>query len=191
MQSKLLLTVLGVAVAGLTGAGSIYASIHPEKLAEARHFAETTMLGNKEETNTATNIEKSDQAEVDSQDDSNTGSASVHKEDNESDGGNGEEEDSESKSNTGSTQPPAVAPSTAKTFTMAQVSAHNTKTNCYTAINGSVYDLTPFINQHPGGVAAISSLCGIDGASAFQAQHGGQGRPEAELASLKVGVLAK
>lgn len=75
------------------------------------------------------------------------------------------------------------------TYTLAQVATHNSATSCYTAINGSVYDVTPFIRQHPGGMGAILSLCGRDGTSAFEGQHGGQGRPAAELATFKIGTL--
>ncbi|MES2014693.1 MAG: cytochrome b5-like heme/steroid binding domain-containing protein [Patescibacteria group bacterium] len=76
-------------------------------------------------------------------------------------------------------------------YTLAEVAKHNSASSCYTAVNGSVYDLTRFIDQHPGGVQAIESLCGIDGTTAFLAQHGGQRRPENELASLKIGTLVK
>lgn len=82
-----------------------------------------------------------------------------------------------------------VAP--ASMYTMAQVAAHNTKASCYTAISGYVYDLTSFVSNHPGGQAAIASICGVDGTSAFSGQHGGQGRPANELAGLKIGVVAK
>jgi hypothetical protein len=81
--------------------------------------------------------------------------------------------------------------STAGTYTMAQVAQHANASSCYTAINGSVYDLTSFVNQHPGGAGAILSLCGRDGTASFEAQHGGQRRPESELASLKIGTLAQ
>jgi cytochrome b involved in lipid metabolism len=77
------------------------------------------------------------------------------------------------------------------TYTMAQVQAHNSASSCYTTINGAVYDLTQWIDEHPGGPQAILSLCGTDGTQAFENQHGGQARPEQELASLKIGTLAK
>lgn len=76
-------------------------------------------------------------------------------------------------------------------FTMAQVAQHNSQNSCYTAINGNVYDLTSFIDAHPGGAGSILSLCGVDGTTAFMNMHGGQGRPEAELASLKIGALVQ
>ena len=82
-------------------------------------------------------------------------------------------------------------PNKSKSFTMAMVAMHNTQTSCWTTIGGKVYDLTTWISQHPGGASAILSLCGIDGTQAFQQQHGGQGRPERELASLLLGDLVK
>lgn len=74
-------------------------------------------------------------------------------------------------------------------YTMAQVAAHNTASSCWTAINGSVYNVTSWISQHPGGQQAIISLCGTDGSAAFNGQHGGQRRPASELASFKIGAL--
>jgi cytochrome b involved in lipid metabolism len=78
----------------------------------------------------------------------------------------------------------------AGTYTMAQVQQHNSGSSCWTAINGKVYDVTNWIDQHPGGTQAILSLCGTDGSSAFNNQHGGQRRPESELASFLIGTLA-
>lgn len=77
------------------------------------------------------------------------------------------------------------------TFTLAQIAAHNSAQSCFTTVEGSVYDVTSFIDQHPGGVEAILSLCGKDGTTAFTNQHGGQRRPANELASSKIGTLAK
>jgi cytochrome b involved in lipid metabolism len=79
---------------------------------------------------------------------------------------------------------------TISSYTMAEVKIHATAQNCWTTINGSVYNVTSWINQHPGGSAAIISLCGIDGTSAFSGQHGSQARPVSELASFKIGVLS-
>jgi len=76
-------------------------------------------------------------------------------------------------------------------YTMADVQKHNSGSSCWTAINGNVYDVTNWINQHPGGPDAILSLCGTDGSSAFNGQHGGQGRPESELATFKIGTLTQ
>ena len=74
-------------------------------------------------------------------------------------------------------------------YTLAEVAAHPNAASCWTAINGSVYDITPFINSHPGGVEAILNTCGIDATALFETQHGGQNKPEQELANLKIGTL--
>lgn len=89
-----------------------------------------------------------------------------------------------------SAQAPQGAPAQAPgTYTLAQVAQHNSKASCYTAISGSVYDVTPFISRHPGGANAILSLCGTDGTAAFTNQHDGQKRPASELATFKIGTL--
>ncbi|MEK7227984.1 MAG: cytochrome b5 domain-containing protein [Patescibacteria group bacterium] len=85
--------------------------------------------------------------------------------------------------------PPVPAPITTTSYTMTDVKLHNVQSNCWTTVNGSVYDVTSWISQHPGGSAAIASMCGVDASSAFNGQHGGQSRPVSELASFKIGVL--
>ncbi len=88
------------------------------------------------------------------------------------------------------TQPSTVS-TTPSGYTSAEVATHATRTSCWTSINGNVYDVTTWISKHPGGADAILSLCGKDGTAAFSGQHGGQRRPEAELAGFKIGALVK
>lgn len=78
---------------------------------------------------------------------------------------------------------------TAGTITSADVFQHATPDDCWTIIDGAVYDMTPFLNQHPGGSTAIAGLCGVDGTAGFLAQHGSASAPNAQLESLKIGVL--
>ncbi|MBP9711504.1 MAG: cytochrome b5 domain-containing protein [Candidatus Pacebacteria bacterium] len=75
-------------------------------------------------------------------------------------------------------------------YTMAEVATHNTQADCWTTISGSVYNVTSWISEHPGGAKAIIGLCGIDGTAGFTGQHGGQPRPATELAGFKIGALA-
>lgn len=84
-----------------------------------------------------------------------------------------------------------TTPTTTAGITMAQVASHASRTSCWSAINGSVYDLTSWIPEHPGGEQAILSLCGVDGSSAYNGQHGGSRRPASILAGFKLGALAK
>lgn len=76
-------------------------------------------------------------------------------------------------------------------YTMAQVRANNTARSCWSAIDGVVYDLTRWINSHPGGSSAILFLCGTDGTNAFKAQHENQSKPAIRLDSYKLGPLNK
>lgn len=76
-----------------------------------------------------------------------------------------------------------------KTISMATVKTHASASSCWSAINGNVYDLTRWINRHPGGASVIKALCGTDGTARFTGQHGGQSAPAAALAGYKIGVL--
>ena len=76
-------------------------------------------------------------------------------------------------------------------YTLAQVASHGDGSNCWSAVNGSVFDLTKWIAEHPGGEGAILSICGQDGSAAFNSQHGGQGKPERVLESFRIGALIK
>ena len=88
------------------------------------------------------------------------------------------------------TSAPVTTTSKEKSYTSAEVAKHADASSCWTIVRGKVYDLTSFVNQHDGGSRAILSLCGIDGTASFEDQHGGQRRPENELASLYIGVLS-
>ncbi|MGC9602749.1 MAG: cytochrome b5-like heme/steroid binding domain-containing protein [Minisyncoccia bacterium] len=89
------------------------------------------------------------------------------------------------------TLPTSSSSTPATSFTLAEIAAHNNASSCWSAINGKVYDLTSWINQHPGGPGHILSICGIDGSAAFNAQHSGQARPASELANFYIGTLAQ
>ena len=38
-----------------------------------------------------------------------------------------------------------------KVFKLAEIAAHNTASSIWLCINGGVYDVTPYLNDHPGG----------------------------------------
>lgn len=79
----------------------------------------------------------------------------------------------------------------AKTYTLADIAKHANASSCYTAVRGTVYDLTNFITKHPGGAENILKICGKDGTSAFTRKHAGRPEPEQELAGHEIGKLAK
>jgi hypothetical protein len=76
-------------------------------------------------------------------------------------------------------------------YTMQKVKANNTASSCWSVIRGKVYDLTNWINSHPGGSSAIRGLCGTDGTAEFAAKHQGQSNPESRLTSYLLGPLAQ
>ncbi len=86
-----------------------------------------------------------------------------------------------------STSASAAQPS--KKYTSAQVAKHASAKSCWSIVNGKVYDLTSWINRHPGGASRILSMCGRDGSAGFNGQHQGQGGPTAMLKSYKIGTL--
>lgn len=53
-------------------------------------------------------------------------------------------------------------------------------------ISGKVYNLTSYINLHPGGVAMVTQACGQDGTTLYQTK-GGVGRGHSSYA---YGLLA-
>jgi cytochrome b involved in lipid metabolism len=92
---------------------------------------------------------------------------------------------------TSTAETPTGATSSGNTgsFTLADVAAHNSSADCWTIIDGNVYNLTSYIasGQHK---PIISSACGIDSSSLFQT-IGKHAQPQVQslLASLKIGVL--
>lgn len=76
------------------------------------------------------------------------------------------------------------------TFTMAEVATHKDQSSCYSVIQSKVYDLTLWINMHPGGKDKILSICGIDGTQAFMNQHHGAQKQMDILSRFRIGTLA-
>lgn len=89
---------------------------------------------------------------------------------------------------------PSISPSPDPTpsdgYTVEQVAEHATAEDCWTIIDGTVYDVTGWVNQHPGGAQRIVPLCGTDGTAAFQGQHSGDSTPQERLAQFELGPLA-
>lgn len=82
---------------------------------------------------------------------------------------------------------PSASPDTG--ITAAEVAKHNTASDCWSVIDGNVYDLTTYIPTHKGGPGVLTAICGKDGTSAFTGQHSGQAAPAADLSSLLVGAF--
>ena len=76
-------------------------------------------------------------------------------------------------------------------YTAQKVAVNNSKDKCWSIIDGNVYDLTGWINSHPGGDDSIISLCGIDGTAPFLAKHAGRPNPKQRLSGFILGPLSK
>jgi len=83
---------------------------------------------------------------------------------------------------------PSVSPGNG--ITAAEVAQHNNAADCWSVINGIVYDLTTYLPRHKGGPGVLTAICGKEGTSAFTGQHSGQAAPATDLSSLLVGVFA-
>lgn len=49
--------------------------------------------------------------------------------------------------------------------------SHKTVDDCWTVLNGKVYNITPYLRFHPGGVDEIMKCAGKDGTSLFMKYH--------------------
>uniref|UniRef100_A0A1D1YY69 Putative cytochrome b5 n=1 Tax=Anthurium amnicola TaxID=1678845 RepID=A0A1D1YY69_9ARAE len=55
-----------------------------------------------------------------------------------------------------------------KEFTYEELSAHNTKKSLYISIKGKVYDVSNFIDEHPGGEEVLLDVAGKDATDPFE-----------------------
>jgi len=90
-------------------------------------------------------------------------------------GGYIEKNQVEAGNNTNQSQPARKQSSPKKEFTSGEVSKHDTYDDCWLIINNSVYDVTDFLGQHPGGAGEIIPHCGKESTQAFATQDRGPG----------------
>ncbi|PWA54543.1 cytochrome b5, heme-binding site-containing protein [Artemisia annua] len=64
-----------------------------------------------------------------------------------------------------------------KVFSLSDVSLHNNSKDCWVAINARVYDVTNFLNDHPGGDNVLLDVAGKDASEEFEeVGHGSAAR---------------
>lgn len=71
---------------------------------------------------------------------------------------------------------------TKTSLTMTEVSKHNSSNDCWQVINNKVYDLTSFLNAHPGGVETMTPYCGKDSTEAYATKDRNPGRDHSSYA---------
>ncbi len=74
-------------------------------------------------------------------------------------------------------------------YTREEVARHNTATDCWTIVDGFVYDVTSFARRHPGGTENIEKMCGVNASEDYLDEHDGQREPKEWLETLKIGRL--
>jgi len=66
-------------------------------------------------------------------------------------------------------------------FNLEEVSKHSTKDDCWIVIDQKVYDVTGFVNSHPGGKAILEG-CGKDATELFETRPMGSGTAHSQNA---------
>jgi len=94
----------------------------------------------------------------------------------------------DSSSNSSST-PKANTPTGTLNLSNSEIKTHNSKSDCWSIVNGNVYNLTSYVQNHPGGASVIANICGKDGSKAFINQHNSQSKPNNVLDSFLLGPL--
>ncbi len=56
-------------------------------------------------------------------------------------------------------------------FSMTEIRTHHTKNDCYLVINNKVYNVTSYLDKHPGGAQTIIDECGNEVTGVFAGIH--------------------
>ncbi|KAI7862936.1 cytochrome b5-like heme/steroid binding domain-containing protein [Spinellus fusiger] len=56
-------------------------------------------------------------------------------------------------------------------YTLEELKLHNTPEDAWTAIQGKIYNITPYLHFHPGGVKDLMRVAGKDGTRLFMLTH--------------------
>ncbi|XP_065194552.1 delta(5) fatty acid desaturase A-like [Sycon ciliatum] len=76
-----------------------------------------------------------------------------------------------------------------KEFTWEEVSEHNSADSAWVSVHGLVYDITNFVQSHPGGKEFILLAAGRDATDAFESYHPFTDKPKRVLAKYEIGKL--
>lgn len=80
-------------------------------------------------------------------------------------------------------------PDTSTEFTKDEVALHANAQSCWSIIDRKVYDLTVFIDVHPGGSKKILDMCGKNATKDFTKKHGDDIKVLNALIPLEVGTV--
>jgi len=77
-----------------------------------------------------------------------------------------------------------------RTVSAAELQQHNTEANAWISINGKVYDVTKFADEHPGGKKILLKVAGKDASAEYAKFHSASALAK-HGPSIFVGDLAK
>lgn len=76
-----------------------------------------------------------------------------------------------------------------KYFTLDEIKKHSNVKSCWIVIHGSVYDLTKYLKDHPGGPNVLLEYAGLDGSFLFdRAAH--SKKTKAHMENYKIGEVS-
>jgi cytochrome b involved in lipid metabolism len=70
-------------------------------------------------------------------------------------------------------------------YTLAQVAGHATRADCWMAIEGKVYDVSPYIPQHPSAPSVMTPWCGKEATEGMRTKGYGRDHSPAGWAVLE------
>ncbi|KCV70453.1 hypothetical protein H696_02795 [Fonticula alba] len=76
------------------------------------------------------------------------------------------------------------------TYSREEIAMHNSADDCWIIIEGRVYDVTAFLNDHPGGARIILRHAGRDATEAFL-DIGHSARAQVLLRKFLIGVAGR
>lgn len=74
----------------------------------------------------------------------------------------------------GRSSEPAATATALRAIGAEELAAHNHRDSCWKAIDGKVYDVTPYLPEHPGDEALTLDWCGKDASAAWRNKRPGQ-----------------
>lgn len=77
---------------------------------------------------------------------------------------------------------------TNKSYPMIEVARHTKASDCWFVIDGEIYNVTPFLDEHPGGEDVLIDCSGSDATRQFE-DVGHSDEARAQLKDLRVGRL--
>lgn len=64
--------------------------------------------------------------------------------------------------------PPIKMPTLSKLYTMQEAAHHNTKDDCWIVVHNKVYDVTSYLDDHPGGDDVVLAATAKDATDEFE-----------------------